>query len=262
MGVSRWRTVRARRRHRRCVRARAFHPLLRAVSLRAARSARSPRSRALGALSARARSYYVDSERLLRTHTSAHQSELLKAGGEAFLCTGDVYRRDEIDSSHFPAFHQMEGVRLFDEAAVGGAMSREEWLDSPGCKLVADDLKVIKVMGRRRAVARVGRARRGGGARRDEGNRARREGVGRAEQRRARARLSLRASLASPSRRETVSRARGAVARLVSSSPASLGAARRSEHRSHTERLTARTTAARDVSRDKKHCVSRDVFRD
>lgn len=85
--------------------------------------------------------YYVDSERLLRTHTSAHQSELLKAGGEAFLCTGDVYRRDEIDSSHFPAFHQMEGVRLFDEAAVGGAMSREEWLDSPGCKLVADDLK-------------------------------------------------------------------------------------------------------------------------
>ena len=25
-----------------------------------------------------------------------------------FLCTGDVYRRDEIDSSHYPAFHQME----------------------------------------------------------------------------------------------------------------------------------------------------------
>ncbi|KAL1523813.1 hypothetical protein AB1Y20_018735 [Prymnesium parvum] len=78
---------------------------------------------------------------LLRTHTSAHQSMLMREGKEAFLCTGDVYRRDEIDASHFPAFHQMEGVKLFDPALVGGEMSREEWLESPGCKLVADDLK-------------------------------------------------------------------------------------------------------------------------
>ncbi|EOD06090.1 phenylalanine tRNA synthtetase [Emiliania huxleyi CCMP1516] len=79
---------------------------------------------------------------LLRTHTSAHQSTLMRKGYEAFLCTGDVYRRDEIDASHFPAFHQMEGVRLFDPALVGeGEMSREEWLASDGCKLVADDLK-------------------------------------------------------------------------------------------------------------------------
>ena len=79
---------------------------------------------------------------MLRTHTSAHQSALMREGKEAFLCTGDVYRRDEIDASHFPAFHQMEGVRLFDPALVGeGEMSREEWLASDGCKLVADDLK-------------------------------------------------------------------------------------------------------------------------
>jgi len=78
---------------------------------------------------------------LLRTHTSAHQSELLRAGGERFLCTGDVYRRDEIDSSHFPVFHQMEGVKLFDPEEVGGKMTREEWLASPGCKAIADDLK-------------------------------------------------------------------------------------------------------------------------
>jgi len=80
-------------------------------------------------------------DRLLRTHTSAHQSTLIREGLEAFLCTGDVYRRDEIDASHFPAFHQMEGVKLFDPALVGGAMSREEWLASDGCKLVAADLK-------------------------------------------------------------------------------------------------------------------------
>jgi phenylalanyl-tRNA synthetase alpha chain len=80
-------------------------------------------------------------DRLLRTHTSAHQSTLMKSGKEAFLCTGDVYRRDEIDATHFPAFHQMEGVKLFDESLVGGEMTREEWLESEGCKLVAADLK-------------------------------------------------------------------------------------------------------------------------
>ena len=78
---------------------------------------------------------------LLRTHTSAHQSTLMREGREAFLCTGDVYRRDEIDATHFPAFHQMEGVKLFDPELVGGAMSREEWLASPGCELIAADLK-------------------------------------------------------------------------------------------------------------------------
>ena len=77
---------------------------------------------------------------LLRTHTSAHQSMLMREGKESFLCTGDVYRRDEIDASHFPAFHQMEGVKLFDESLVGGEMTREEWLASPGCQLIADDL--------------------------------------------------------------------------------------------------------------------------
>ena len=59
--------------------------------------------------------YYLTDTELLRTHTSAHQSQHLRQGHEAFLCTGDVYRRDEIDASHFPAFHQMEGVKLFSE---------------------------------------------------------------------------------------------------------------------------------------------------
>ena len=45
--------------------------------------------------------------------TSAHQTELLKKGYEKFLCFGDVYRRDEIDRTHYPVFHQMEGVQRF-----------------------------------------------------------------------------------------------------------------------------------------------------
>ena len=54
--------------------------------------------------------YYIDDKHVLRTHTSAHQSTLISSGKTAFLCTGDVYRRDEIDASHYPVFHQMEGA--------------------------------------------------------------------------------------------------------------------------------------------------------
>lgn len=51
--------------------------------------------------------YYVDSQTVLRCHTSAHQAELLRKGHSRFLVTGDVYRRDSIDSTHYPVFHQV-----------------------------------------------------------------------------------------------------------------------------------------------------------
>jgi phenylalanyl-tRNA synthetase alpha chain len=41
------------------------------------------------------------------------------------LCRrGDVFRRDEIDATHYPVFHQMEGVRLY--SAESFSCSREE----------------------------------------------------------------------------------------------------------------------------------------
>ncbi|XP_041971515.1 probable phenylalanine--tRNA ligase, mitochondrial [Aricia agestis] len=55
--------------------------------------------------------YYINRNNLLRGHMTAHQSELLRAGLDNFLMIGDVYRRDEIDSSHFPVFHQVDAVR-------------------------------------------------------------------------------------------------------------------------------------------------------
>jgi phenylalanyl-tRNA synthetase alpha chain len=61
--------------------------------------------------------YFHDNE-VLRTHTSAHQAQLMSKGIRSFLVTGDCYRRDEIDSSHYPVFHQMEGVRVFDPHLV------------------------------------------------------------------------------------------------------------------------------------------------
>ncbi|XP_070575311.1 phenylalanine--tRNA ligase, mitochondrial-like [Ptychodera flava] len=59
--------------------------------------------------------YYINSSTILRAHTSAHQHSLVRAGLDAFLVAGDVYRRDTVDASHYPVFHQMEGVRLFTE---------------------------------------------------------------------------------------------------------------------------------------------------
>lgn len=37
---------------------------------------------------------------------------------DPFLVCGDVYRRDEVDSTHYPVFHQMEGVRVFTDEEV------------------------------------------------------------------------------------------------------------------------------------------------
>uniref|UniRef100_A0A915IAZ4 Phenylalanyl-tRNA synthetase domain-containing protein n=1 Tax=Romanomermis culicivorax TaxID=13658 RepID=A0A915IAZ4_ROMCU len=59
--------------------------------------------------------YYVNSDLVMRAHTSAHQKDLIRSGLDHFLCLGDVYRRDEIDRSHYPCFHQMEGVSLFTD---------------------------------------------------------------------------------------------------------------------------------------------------
>ena len=59
--------------------------------------------------------YYLNENYVLRTHTSAHQNELLTKGLKSFLVTGDVYRKDEIDACHYPIFHQMEMLTLIDD---------------------------------------------------------------------------------------------------------------------------------------------------
>lgn len=61
--------------------------------------------------------FYLTSDKVLRTHTTAHQTELLKKGVTKFIVTGDVYRRDTIDASHFPIFHQVEGVNILGEVS-------------------------------------------------------------------------------------------------------------------------------------------------
>ena len=62
--------------------------------------------------------YDIDSENVLRTHTSAHQNELLMKGLRKFLVTGDVYRKDEIDTKHYPIFHQTEGLCIVEKGII------------------------------------------------------------------------------------------------------------------------------------------------
>ncbi|KAL1901376.1 phenylalanyl-tRNA synthetase alpha subunit, mitochondrial [Sporothrix stenoceras] len=64
---------------------------------------------------ARSDTYYVNSNTLLRTHTSAHELETFRDNSSpGFLLSADVYRRDEVDRTHYPVFHQMEGARVWD----------------------------------------------------------------------------------------------------------------------------------------------------
>lgn len=58
--------------------------------------------------------YYINKDNLLRTHTSAHEHECFQnCQTPGYFITADVYRRDEIDKTHYPAFHQMEGARVW-----------------------------------------------------------------------------------------------------------------------------------------------------
>ena len=56
--------------------------------------------------------FYLDSKHLLRTHTSPVQIRSLERLKPplAIVAPGPVFRRDQVDSSHSPHFHQIEGL--------------------------------------------------------------------------------------------------------------------------------------------------------
>ncbi|MCX6731609.1 MAG: hypothetical protein NTX55_01315 [Candidatus Parcubacteria bacterium] len=69
--------------------------------------------------------YYTDKDHVLRTHTTVmwpyylldkKNTEKLRKNGElACLSYGKVYRKDEIDRSHFPVFHQIDGLYIIEK---------------------------------------------------------------------------------------------------------------------------------------------------
>ncbi len=86
-------------------------------------------------------SYYLNKEHMLRTHTSAHEVETFANGHDRWLLTADVYRRDEIDASHYPVFHQMEGACVWtpDKLQELPALNAELQKRLAKCSLVIED---------------------------------------------------------------------------------------------------------------------------
>lgn len=85
--------------------------------------------------------YYLNETTMLRAHTSAHQLDGLRSGADKFLISGDVFRRDEIDSSHYPVFHQMEGLVTFDRANVADQVQAD--LEATGMVQEAAKVQVV-----------------------------------------------------------------------------------------------------------------------
>lgn len=75
--------------------------------------------------------YYINRDTVLRTHTSAHEVDTFREDkSDGYTISADVYRRDAIDRSHYPIFHQMEGARLWDRQKVpGGNIAKAVWAD-------------------------------------------------------------------------------------------------------------------------------------
>jgi len=59
-------------------------------------------------------SFYLDNGYLLRSHTSPVQIRVMEKQSPPvrIIAPGKCYRRDAIDSSHFPMFHQVEGLAV------------------------------------------------------------------------------------------------------------------------------------------------------
>ncbi|MDO5435947.1 MAG: phenylalanine--tRNA ligase subunit alpha [Clostridia bacterium] len=56
--------------------------------------------------------FYIDDNIVLRTHTSPMQARTMLSRKPPIrvICPGRVYRADEVDATHSPVFHQMEGL--------------------------------------------------------------------------------------------------------------------------------------------------------
>ncbi|KAK5120242.1 hypothetical protein LTR85_006448 [Meristemomyces frigidus] len=89
--------------------------------------------------------YYINKDTLLRTHTSAHEVDVFRENASnGYTISADVYRRDAVDRSHYPIFHQMEGALTWDRkdfASRAACVERitEDFHKLPKHELVVED---------------------------------------------------------------------------------------------------------------------------
>ncbi len=65
--------------------------------------------------------FYIDDNVVLRTHTSPVQARIMTTRKPPIriVCPGRVYRADEVDATHSPVFHQIEGLVIDEHISIG-----------------------------------------------------------------------------------------------------------------------------------------------
>jgi len=65
--------------------------------------------------------FYINDNVVLRTHTSPVQARVMKTQKPPIriICPGRVYRSDEVDATHSPVFHQVEGLVVDKGVTMG-----------------------------------------------------------------------------------------------------------------------------------------------
>mgnify|MGYP000053698882 CR=1 FL=1 len=83
--------------------------------------------------------FYIDDNVVLRTHTSPMQARtmLTRKPPIRVICPGRVYRADEVDASHSPVFHQMEGLVIDEDVTMADLKGT---LDTFAKALYGDDV--------------------------------------------------------------------------------------------------------------------------
>ena len=84
--------------------------------------------------------FYVDDNIVLRTHTSPVQARtmLSRKPPIRIACPGRVFRADEVDATHSPVFHQIEGLVIDKDVNMGDLKGT---LDALFKKLYGDDME-------------------------------------------------------------------------------------------------------------------------
>jgi len=83
--------------------------------------------------------FYIEDNIVLRTHTSPVQARtmLTRKPPIRIVCPGRVYRADEVDATHSPVFHQMEGLVIDKDVTMADLKGT---LDAFASKLFSSDI--------------------------------------------------------------------------------------------------------------------------
>lgn len=84
-------------------------------------------------------SYLFNEDFLLRPHMTSSERKYIKMGHRDFCIIGKVFRKDEIDSTHFPCFYQLENVKIFENS---GTCTTKDILDDLKTRI----LKIVKTI--------------------------------------------------------------------------------------------------------------------